>query len=59
MTTTYDNGASPWSKQIDRELDRAVKDQVISDYAAEKLKERLARTTDEVDRAVRVILGER
>ena len=59
MTITNSDGTSPWSRRIDNELDRAVKDQVIEGHAAEELKVRLRRTTDEVDRAVRVILGDR
>jgi hypothetical protein len=47
MSITNSNGRSPWSRQIDRELDRAVADQVISANAAESLKARLAKTTTE------------
>jgi len=59
MTITNSDGTSPWSRQIDRELDHAVRDQVITADAAEELKTRLARTTAEVDKAVKVILGAR
>ena len=59
MSITTGNGTSPWTKRIDRELDHAVEDQVIDRSQAAKLKGRLASTTADVDKAVRVILGDR
>jgi hypothetical protein len=59
MTVNNSNSTSPWSKRIDRELGRAVEDQVIDKHTAEELSRRLAKSTVEVDRAVAVILGNR
>ncbi|MGA9668423.1 MAG: hypothetical protein WBQ94_04400 [Terracidiphilus sp.] len=56
MTITTDEGKSPWTGVIDRELRKAVRDQVIDLSQAEELSRRLESSTREVDRAASIIL---